>query len=874
MSYGRKYYTRFQDLRRSVIYRAELLKKDYTSTSSELTAAGNPCDYKSIKLGKGDNPIVIGSELVLNLVIPSSNVAIVNELMAYDYREWLLRLYICDPSGDTIDGGDLEWVGYLQPENIKRDVSREQLVVSLSATDGLKDLQEAAFIDSSGWVYGNQLMSGTEIIKEALKKTGIELNMVIKTNISETTQSTTELNLNYSFFNTYRFTGEGRGRRAAGYENIDSCLEVLSKILRLFNARLRQVGGRYRIFSLHEQNTFEFRVNWDTLNTTRYAAVDIVDVSDYKFRPEPELSMLSPVKRVDVIHRNRNLGTSPIAADLSAWATTWNITYGEYTIDGKTLILDINQTNTGDDKVVELAADFDVSVDTDDPYYLRISFGHWLHEVSDISPYFQIGIKKGGTWAYSAKKFLTLGTGTFTSDNSSLYALPETIGTHSMNIRILFGYEFNEIPAPSTWNAQWSVNGVDVKKVVVIEGEEGEVAEDITFDTVWRFENDLPAKVNKEHEFIFGDSSQIGDLGAIYVGADADNAVNSTEWKRYGITEAKPLMEIIGRLAVNNRQVYKEFFNSAQFLDPDNNIRPHSIIKLSYSGTDKYYLITNFSKNLRNNVISLKLEQILYDEASLKFAPMPLTMSSVDGHTRTADSLVLEGGVTSTERSNWNDAYDYSQVGHVETETDPVFNAHVASDITSTNISNWNAAHSERGSQIAGTGLTWSEGNLSVTNTAASITSTDINNWNEAHGWGDHSEAGYATAEDIPGSGDVFYYEPTDSYFLDIFDSNSPSSLLFSVDISHTHGYDDLPISSVDVGNWNDAHTHVSSDGSDHTYINQNVTTSASPTFGGLTVNGDITANNLTDDRLRKITAGTLDPSGGSHGDVYMQYEE
>ena len=29
----------------------------------------------------------------------------------------------------------------------------------------------------------------------------------------------------------------------------------------------------------------------------------------------------------------------------------------------------------------------------------------------------------------------------------------------------------------------------------------------------------------------------------------------------------------------------------------------------------------------------------------------------------------------------------------------------------------------------------------------------------------------------------------------------------------------------------------------------------------------------IESDRLRKITAGTLDPSGGSHGDIYMQYE-
>lgn len=36
--------------------------------------------------------------------------------------------------------------------------------------------------------------------------------------------------------------------------------------------------------------------------------------------------------------------------------------------------------------------------------------------------------------------------------------------------------------------------------------------------------------------------------------------------------------------------------------------------------------------------------------------------------------------------------------------------------------------------------------------------------------------------------------------------------------------------------NWDAAHTHVSSNGSDHTYINQDVTSSGAPTFSGATI--------------------------------------
>jgi hypothetical protein len=48
----------------------------------------------------------------------------------------------------------------------------------------------------------------------------------------------------------------------------------------------------------------------------------------------------------------------------------------------------------------------------------------------------------------------------------------------------------------------------------------------------------------------------------------------------------------------------------------------------------------------------------------------------------------------------------------------------------------------------------------------------------------------------------------------------------------------DVTTATVNTGasNWNDAYTHVSSTGVDHTYINQDVTTSGNPSFSGLTV--------------------------------------
>ena len=75
------------------------------------------------------------------------------------------------------------------------------------------------------------------------------------------------------------------------------------------------------------------------------------------------------------------------------------------------------------------------------------------------------------------------------------------------------------------------------------------------------------------------------------------------------------------------------------------------------------------------------------------------TTSTPDGTTKKVSFSELKSGVTfGLNTDNWDTAYswgDHSTAGYQTdfTETDPVFSAHVASDITSTDIGQWDAAY-------------------------------------------------------------------------------------------------------------------------------------------------------------------------------------
>ena len=259
------------------------------------------------------------------------------------------------------------------------------------------------------------------------------------------------------------------------------------------------------------------------------------------------------------------------------------------------------------------------------------------------------------------------------------------------------------------------------------------------------------------------------------------------------------------------------------------------------------------------------------------------------------------GGVTWT----W-DGTTWKVLGRFQftsSETDPVFTASPANNILTENINNWNTAygwgdHSTAGylSSLGSIGghsdvtlvtlqdaqlLRYSVANArwenwtpnyltSYTETdpvftaspAGGITGTNIANWNTAYGWGDHSTAGYLTAEadtldTVTARGNTaprnITLNGSGTRRLDIQNNNVPAiSLNSSTGVTTQNGV------GLYIGNFGTNAWRAQIDGS-----NGNITTGGSLTAGGLTYP---TTNGTSGEVLTSDGAGNVIWGAGGGG--------
>lgn len=209
--------------------RIDILKKDYTGGITYVTGSGNPISitYKNEDDDKFEE--VTTSEATVRLLAESDNFNL-KTFYLEDERGWMVKHY-------TGDAYNLEWSGFVIPDNSSEPFSYYPYVFELKASDQLGTLKDLPYYKDNALI--RKVDSFKNILIECLNKTDLGLDYVLSSNTYEQRMATgdNDCPLEQTFIDTNRFIDENNKPY--------SCLDIIEIICRQFTANLKQVGGRW-----------------------------------------------------------------------------------------------------------------------------------------------------------------------------------------------------------------------------------------------------------------------------------------------------------------------------------------------------------------------------------------------------------------------------------------------------------------------------------------------------------------------------------------------------------------------------------------------------------------------------------------------------
>jgi hypothetical protein len=137
----------------------------------------------------------------------------------------------------------LKWIGYLISANYQETYGPTPYEVSITATDGLADLKNEAFLDSAGNRFRGDMIS-MRAVTEILKKTDLGINIL--TAINRLEQTMTSNALLESKFDPDTFYADDEVRTP------DNCFYALEQIIKIFGCRLYQRDAKWIIQTVEE----------------------------------------------------------------------------------------------------------------------------------------------------------------------------------------------------------------------------------------------------------------------------------------------------------------------------------------------------------------------------------------------------------------------------------------------------------------------------------------------------------------------------------------------------------------------------------------------------------------------------------------------
>jgi hypothetical protein len=226
MSFGIKYRMEFMDITEKssdlgVIWKVDILENNFAGNITTLTGGDSPLIFNFDN--KADNVFDSIRESHAEISVYSDTDFALQDLYSIELMQFQVNIYADDV---------LYWWGYIEPQKHEEVYEPAPYLVTISCTDGLSEL-EAEYKNGDEYYKGRRYIS--QIILDCIGKLG-HTEFIEFVNVYEDTINKTSADSPFDqiLIDTYCFRDH-------------SCIEVLTEILQIFNAFIRQKDGIFNI---------------------------------------------------------------------------------------------------------------------------------------------------------------------------------------------------------------------------------------------------------------------------------------------------------------------------------------------------------------------------------------------------------------------------------------------------------------------------------------------------------------------------------------------------------------------------------------------------------------------------------------------------
>lgn len=523
---------------------------------------------------------------------------------------------------------ELKFNGWLNPKGWFENYNVNRWYVNFDCIDGLGLLKDLAFVDENNDEITDAIII-IDVISNALRRTGLELNINLSIDIEYTGLGVGDRMVENTYIYSDRFIQEDG-------ETITSCYDMLTSVLSLFTASLTIKNGEwyiYRVNQLTDDSTIDFEVydfegtyiSTDTnVDLSETIGSNIDDIAIHFVNNNQTISIDNAIGaykinykykfKQNILFNSAFCTTDGISPD--GWTVLWasiisfpNWVSGELCGDMTLIGNDVPSTTavlapqSGSTKGSKLS---DSVVMT----FKGFHQGYSLY-INSIQTTFKVRVT------------LVCAVNTYYLTNDNLWDIDMASGSYHIfqiqtNLSVDFTFEIITPPQPEDGVISWTIldptmegspyhnQYFNLQEASVVLNPDTEAEGEVhlfTRDSANAIEV-IPIK-----EVINGDSESSYYNGTLYMhSAFFTPGDPTTTWYRVGVTEALPLLQIMGEETMKMTPKPARIFSGDVFGYLD------YLSLISIDGLTGKWIIIGYSYDTLRNITSLRLREVFNDD--------------------------------------------------------------------------------------------------------------------------------------------------------------------------------------------------------------------------------------------------------------------